>query len=158
MSDGALVRSTSSTFEQSCSVVTEIRAPIERVWALLTDAGGFAAWNSTVTELEGPIAIGQKLRITVPYSTRTFTPKVTQLDEPTAMTWSDGQAPFFRGVRTFALREVGEGTVEFSMTETLKGVMLPMARRSLPDFDPIFRDYADDLQAAAESTAGGEDS
>jgi hypothetical protein len=36
------------------------------------------------------------------------------------------------------------------MTEVLSGLMLPLARKSLPDFAPVFETYAADLKRAAE--------
>jgi hypothetical protein len=36
------------------------------------------------------------------------------------------------------------------MREVLGGLMLPMIRRSLPDFGPPFEKYAADLKRAAE--------
>lgn len=68
-----------STFRRECSVAVEIRAPAERVWALLTDAEDMARWNSTLTTIEGPIELGSTVRMRVPEAPdRTFKPKVTR--------------------------------------------------------------------------------
>jgi uncharacterized protein YndB with AHSA1/START domain len=140
-----------ATFRQSCAVHRTIAAPVARVWALLTDARRFPSWNSTVTSLAGEIALGQRLAITVPaVPNRTFRPRVTKLVPNETMVWSDGFAPMFRGVRTFEVNAQGANATEFTMTETLSGLMLPMIRRSLPDFAPTFEAYATDLQRAAE--------
>lgn len=150
MSREPAVTTTRSTFRQSVSVRCPIVAPAVRVWALLADARGFAAWNSTVTSIDGDIALGQRLAIKVPAApTRTFKPRVTKLAPNEIMEWSDGFAPMFRGVRTFTLAAAG-GTTDFAMTEVFSGLMLPMIRGSLPDFAPIFATYAADLQRAAE--------
>ena len=66
------------------------------------------------------------------------------------MTWSDGFAPMFKGVRTFELTAT-DGGVEFRMAEVFSGLMLPMIKGSLPDFVPIFEQYAADLKTAAEA-------
>jgi hypothetical protein len=131
------------------SVACSIRAPAKRVWSLLTDAAGFPRWNSTVTSIEGTIALGRKLRIRVPGQSRTFTPKVSRFEEGREMEWSDGMAPMFKGVRVFTLTEKGDVT-EFAMKETFSGIMLPMIKGSLPDFVPIFETYANDLKKEAE--------
>ncbi len=146
----ARAEKTASTFRQSCAVRCEIAAPAERVWKLLTDATGFPSWNTTVTRLEGTIALGERLALVVPIAPdRTFRPRVTRLVPNEAMVWSDGFAPMFKGVRTFTLTARGADT-EFSMTEVFSGLMLPMIRRSLPDFGPAFETYAADLKRAAE--------
>ncbi len=91
---------TSGTFRQSVSVQCTIAAPAARVWALLTDAAKFPTWNSTVTSIEGEIALGQRLAIKVPAVDRTFRPRVKAFVANERMVWSDGFAPMFRGVRT----------------------------------------------------------
>jgi uncharacterized protein YndB with AHSA1/START domain len=54
MQTESLSRKTGSTFRMDCRVTIAIAAPPEKIWALLTDAAGFARWNSTVTSIEGP--------------------------------------------------------------------------------------------------------
>jgi hypothetical protein len=66
------------------------------------------------------------------------------------MVWSDGAAPMFKGVRTYTLTPRSDGTTEFSMVEVFRGLMLPMIKRSLPDFAPAFATYAEDLKREAE--------
>jgi uncharacterized protein YndB with AHSA1/START domain len=149
-----MTATTTRTFRQSCSVRCTIAAPVARVWALLTDARRFPRWNSTVTSLDGEIALGQRLAITVPAAPkRTFRPRVTKLVPNETMVWSDGFAPMFRGVRTFTVAAYGASGTEFTMTEVLSGLMLPMIRGSLPDFAPTFETYAADLQRAAEAAS-----
>lgn len=146
-------RKTRTTFRLECSVTTDIRASAERVFSLLTNAPGFPGWNSTVTSIEGSIVAGQRLAIRVPSAPeRTFKPTVTELVPGKSMTWSDGFAPMFKGVRTFSVADKGDGTVEFTMREVFSGLMLPMIAGSLPDFAPIFDQYAADLKKAAEAT------
>jgi hypothetical protein len=140
-----------TTFWQVCRVRCAIRAAPERIWALLTDARGFTTWNTTVTSLEGEIVIGSKLALRVKLDPkRTFRPKVTKLQPAKSMEWSDGFAPMFRGVRTFTLTSGADGVTEFEMQEVFSGAMLPMIRKSLPDFGPAFETFAADLKRAAE--------
>jgi uncharacterized protein YndB with AHSA1/START domain len=152
MTDKTAAEKTATAFRQSCSIRCEIHAPPERIWALLTDAKRFPEWNSTVTSIDGEIALGHKLALKVPLDPkRTFRPKVTKLVANQGMEWSDGFAPMFRGVRTFTLAPKAAGITEFTMTEVLSGVMLPMIRGSLPDFGPAFETYASDLKRTAEA-------
>lgn len=144
-----------STFSQDCAVRCRIAAPSDRIWALLTDARRFPSWNTTVKSLEGEIALGNKLSLRVTLDPkRAFSPKVTKLDPAREMEWSDGFAPMFRGIRTFTLTPKGDGTTEFAMREVFSGVMLPMIRKSLPDFGPAFEAFARDLKRAAEAEGG----
>lgn len=143
-------RKESAAFRQSCGVAVAIRAKPEKVWALLTDAPSFPKWNPTVERIDGRIALGEKLAIRVPAAPgRTFKPKVSELVPGERMTWSDGQMPFFAGDRTFTVKSK-DGGAEFRMVEVFRGAMLPMIKGSLPDFGPIFEEYAASLKREAE--------
>jgi len=150
----ATATQTSSTFRMTCATTIDVRATPARIWSLLTNAADVPRWSSTVTRLTGTIAQGEKLALEVPAAPgRTFTPKVTRLEAERVMEWSDGFAPMFRGVRTFTLEPRPDGTTAFSMIEVFSGVMLPMIKRSLPDFGPSFVAYATDLKREAERPA-----
>jgi len=142
-------RTSSSTFRMECAIAVDIAAPIKKIWGLLSNARQLPSWNSTITSLDGEIALGNTLKLRVPISDRTFSPRVTELDAPHRMVWSEGFAPMFRGVRSFTLAEAAGGT-RFEMLEVFSGLMLPMIRKSLPDFAPAFERYAADLKLAAE--------
>ena len=98
----------------------------------------------------GQIREGERLRLHVPGTTRTFTPKVSDVIPNERMTWSDGVAPLFRGVRTFSLRPRDDGSTDFTMEEQFSGVVFALVKGSLPDFGPIFERYASDLKREAE--------
>lgn len=139
-----------STFTLRYAVRTAITAPPAAIWARLTDADDFPRWNSTVESIEGPIAPGQKLKIRVPVAPgRVFSPRVVEFVPAERMTWRDGFAPMFQGNRTYTLTPRG-ATTEFEMVEEFRGLMLPMIKKSLPDFRPIFDQYAADLKRACE--------
>lgn len=134
-----------TTFSLVYAVRVTIPASPATIWARLTDAAAFPTWNSTVTRIDGTIALGQKLAIQVPAAPgRTFGPKVTAFEPEQRMVWSDGFYPMFRGTRTYTLTPAGDAT-EFTMEERFEGVMLPLIKGSLPDFAPIFDRYAADL-------------
>ncbi len=150
MNAESMASKTSSTFRMECSVRCNIAASPKVIWALLTNAADFPRWNSTVTSITGEIAKGNKLKLEVPVSERTFTPKVIELVPESRMVWGDGMAPMFRGERTFTLTPREDGTTDFSMVEVFSGIMLPMIKGSLPDFVPVFEQYAKDLKREAE--------
>jgi hypothetical protein len=145
-------RKSATAFRMECSVAIRIEAKPDAIWALLTDAEDFPRWNSTVTSVAGKIALGERLALRVKLDPkRVFKPRVTELQAPTRMVWSDGAAPMFKGVRTFTLSPRADGATDFSMVEVLSGVMLPMIKGSLPDFGPAFEQYAADLKREAEA-------
>jgi hypothetical protein len=144
---------TESTFRLEYSVTIEIAATPATIWRLLTDAARFTSWNTTVTSIEGEIALGERLTLRVPLAPgRAFRPRVTGFDPGKRMVWSDGMAPMFKGTRTFSLTPESGGATVFTMVEEFKGVMLPMIKGSLPDFRAAFDQYAADLKRAAEAS------
>jgi hypothetical protein len=141
-------------FSLACRVEANIRARATVIWGLLTDAQRFPRWNSTVARIEGEIREGARLRLQVPGTNRTFTPRVSDVVPNQRMTWTGGFAPLFKGVRTFVLRQREDGSTDFAMEERFSGLMLPLVGRSLPDFGPVFERYANDMKREAErSTA-----
>ena len=152
MSDSAFTR-TNSAFAMTCRVRVSIRARAEVVWRLLTDAPGFPRWNSTVTAIEGQIREGERLKVHVPGTSRTFTPKVSDLVPARRMVWSDGVSLVFRGVRSFELTPLDDGSTDFVMEEHFSRLVFAMTKRMLPDFRPIFEAYANDLKHEAERVA-----
>jgi len=140
----------SSAFTMTCAVEVGIRATPQTVWYVLTDTKGFPRWNSTVTGIEGRIRDGERLSLRVPGTSRTFTPKVSDVVPARRMTWSDGFAPVFKGVRTFVLEAGDGGSTHFEMKERFTGLVFALARGMLPDFQPIFVAFANDLKLEAE--------
>ena len=141
---------THRVFSMTCGVKVNIRANAETVWGLLTDANGFSRWNSTVSGIEGQIREGERLRVHVPGTDRTFTPRVSDVVPNERMTWTGGFAPIFKGVRTLVLRPRKDNSTDFSMEERFSGLLLPLVKGSLPDFGPVFERYSNDLKREAE--------
>jgi hypothetical protein len=137
----------------TCRVSVNILASAKIVWSLLTDAKGSSRWNSTVTGIDGEIREGQRLKLHVPGTRRTFTPTVSGVVAERGMIWSDGIAGIFKGVRTFELKARNDTSTDFLMQEHFCGVMFALTKGMLPDFGPIFEVYAGDLRREAERIA-----
>lgn len=135
-----------------CRVEVGIQSPASGIWKLLTDAKNFPRWNSTVTAIEGEIRDGGRIRVHVPGTERTFRPTISDFLADARMTWTGGFAPLFKGVRTFQLTPQPGGSTTFVMQERFSGLMLPLVKRALPDFGPVFERYASDLKREAERT------
>jgi hypothetical protein len=144
------ITQTRGAFSLACRVDVNVRAPAERIWAVLTDAKDFPRWNSTVASIEGEIREGAKLRMRVPDTDRILTPRISGVVRNERMSWTGGFSPVFKGVRTFELRPRGDGSTDFTMAERFSGLMLPLVKRSFPDFGPVFARYANDLRREAE--------
>jgi hypothetical protein len=100
--------------------------------------------------IEGHIRKGGRLRLHVPGTSRTFTPKVSGVIPARRMVWSDGVTLVFKGVRTFELTPRDDGSTDFIMEEHFSGLAFALTQGMLPDFRPIFEAYANDLKREAE--------
>lgn len=139
------------TFSRSTNVSITIKADKSIIWTLLTQSHDIPRWNSTIISMEGKIEKGEKIKLkSTVDSSRTFSLKVASIAAEKEMVWSDGLAPFFKGVRTFNLLENGDGTCTFTMYEKLKGLTFPMAANSIPSFDDSFEQFAADLKSESE--------
>jgi hypothetical protein len=139
-----------TALSMTSGVSVKIRAPAEIVWRILTDAKGFPRWNSTVSGIDGEIRGGERIRVHAPGTKRAFTPRISDLVANKHMTWTGGVPAVFRGVRTFELKAVGDGSTTFIMQERFSSLMFALTKRFMPDFGPIFAAYANDLRDEAE--------
>lgn len=139
-----------TTFHRKTSVSIEIKADPALVWALLTKASDYPRWNSTVTSIEGNIALGEKIKLkSLLDAKRTFKLKVKEFEAEKKLVWGDGQ-----GNRIYTIRKNGNGTLTFSMTEKIGGLMFPMYAKMIPSFDQSFEQFASDIKKEAETIMG----
>ncbi|MDQ4058957.1 MAG: SRPBCC domain-containing protein [Actinomycetota bacterium] len=132
-----------------------IQASPDAIWAILTDAPNYPNWDSGVQEVEGRIALGEKIRVRSEANPdRAFPVEVTEFSVGRRMAWTGGMPlGLFKGVRTFALSPQAEGATKFTMREEYTGPLLPLIWRSMPDLGPSFETFAKGLKARAESSA-----
>lgn len=146
--DGQAV-TTKRWFSRQTTVAIEIAASAETVWKLLTDAGGFASWNSTIVSLTGTIAPGERIQLRSTLAPeRTFKLKVKEFEPCSRLAWGDGM-----GTRTFTLTANSSGGTRFHMSEVIGGPVFPLFARFIPSFDDSFNQFASDLKKAAEAAA-----
>lgn len=136
------------------SVATRIliQADREAIWRILTDAPGYPSWTSTVSRVDGRIALGEKVTVHAKVAPgRAFPVDVVAFDAPNRMVWRGGMPlGLFKGERTYALRPAGAGSVEFTMQEAYAGWLAPLITKSIPDLQPAFDEFAACLKARAE--------
>ena len=132
---------------------TLIRATPAAIWAILTDASQYPAWNTTVEKVEGRIAAGEKVTVHAKINPgRAFPVKVTEFAPGKQMVWTGGMPlGLFKGERTFVLTPRNDGMVEFRMREVYGGLLSPLIEKSIPDLQPAFDEFAADLKKRAEA-------
>lgn len=129
-----------------------IHASPKAVWALLTDAAQYPEWNPTVVRVEGDIALGKKIKVVATVSPeRAFPVTVSELVPCERMVWQGGMPlGLFRGVRTFTLTPTAGGGTSFAMREVFSGPLLGLIKRSMPNLQPSFDEFARSLKLRAE--------
>src|SRR3972149_9642522 len=138
-----------TAFRLEYSAGINIKAKPHRVWELMTNAGDFPRWNSTIKSIEGTIAAGKTIKLVATISAgRVFNLNIIEFLPEKRMVWRDGGA-MFKGVRTYTMEPKPDGTTDFTMAEVYTGLMLPMIAGSLPDFGPVFEQYLSDLKLEA---------
>lgn len=136
-------------FSRQTSVAIDIAASLETIWKLLTNAEAYTSWNSTVIELTGKIAPGEKivLRSTLAPD-RKFKLNVKAFESHKLLSWGDAM-----GTRTYSLTPSADGRTRFTMTEVIGGPIFPLFARMIPSFDDSFNQVAADLKRTAEESA-----
>jgi uncharacterized protein YndB with AHSA1/START domain len=126
-----------------------IDATPEQVWPVLTDVAAWPDWDSGVAKVDGRLALGEKLTITVEANPgRAFPVKVLALLAPERMVFRGGMPlGIFVGQRTYILVPEGTGT-RFTMREDYTGPLAGLIFSSIPDLGPSFRQFADGLAQA----------
>lgn len=131
-----------------------IDAAPEQVWRVLTNTAAWPDWNSGVTKVDGQLALGEKLSITVEANPgRAFPVKVVTLDEPGLIVFRGGMPlGLFTGERTYTLKSEGSRT-RFTMREQYAGPLAGVIFKSIPDLGPSFQQFADGLKRQTEARA-----
>jgi hypothetical protein len=131
-----------------------IQASPEAIWAILIDAPKYPSWDSGVQQVDGHIALGEKIKVRSEVNPdRAFPVEVTDFSPGRRMTWSGGMPlGLFKGVRTFTLSPQAAGATKFTVREEYTGPLLPLIWRSMPDLGPSFEQFATGLKQRAESS------
>lgn len=134
-------------FSRETRIESEIEAPPERVWSVLTHAPDVPRWNSTVLSLAGEIRAGGRLELVSTLAPgRTFKLRVTEFQPPHRLAWGDAM-----GRRVFALERIADGArlaTRLTMTERIGGPLFPLFARMIPPFDASFERFVADLATA----------
>jgi hypothetical protein len=135
------------TFSRQTSIGIEINADPKIIWALLTHGSDYPRWNTTVTSLQGNIALGEKIQLkSILDAKRTFKLKVKEFIPEKKLVWGDGM-----GNRIYTIDPQTNGLANFTMTEKIGGPMFPLFAKMIPPFDESFERFASDLKKEAET-------
>lgn len=114
----------------------DIRAPVEKVWDLLTDFKNFELWNPFIRKIEGTPSLGTKIKIHLHTSagkSRTYQPKITKLEPFKELRWfGKSTIPgIFNGERIFILEPIESNQIRFIHKEIFTGLLVHLVGNRL---------------------------
>jgi uncharacterized protein YndB with AHSA1/START domain len=115
--------------EPSVTVTTDIAAPPETVWRVLTEFSRYAAWHPMLA-LDGTAPAELTPGALVPFrltggpvEDQSFTAEVVEVAAPGVLSWQAGDPDVFHGRHTFELRPLPGNGTRFIDTERWSGPM-----------------------------------
>ncbi len=129
-----------------------INAAPEVVWKLLTDAGGYPAWDLTMDHIEGRLAPGESVKFFTKLSPQAFPVKVSTF-EPNRRLVLTGGMPLglFKSERTHSLTPTANGGTQFHTEEIFSGLLEPVFGKNIPDLTGNFQGFVAALKKRAEA-------
>lgn len=115
---------------------TEIDAPPETVWKVLTNLPEFARWNPFIRNARGSMEVGGEVHVHVrpPLGLPLrFRATVTERDEKHAIRWHGHVLAdwFAAGDHIFKIEELPGGRARFTQKETFTGILPWLGKRLL---------------------------
>ena len=114
----------------------DIRAPIERVWAILTSFESFPQWSRFILTIEGKARAGERLSVKLDDgggSPMHFRPAVIACEEQVELRWRGtvGAGFLFTGEHRFHLSPTTDGSTRFTHSERFRGLLVPLLWKKL---------------------------
>lgn len=142
---------------RSVGASTEIDAPVERVWAVLTDVASYPSWNPFTVSVKTDFTMGSPVDMQVDLFGRGKTMHqveyITGYVEGTRVSWGVNVGPgwFITADRWQQLTDLGDGRTRYETVDEFTGVgvgfMLLLMRRHMARG---FADVARALKARCE--------
>ena len=111
-------------------IKTEIMvdATIDQVWPVLTNFPAYSQWNPFIRGIEGRLAIGERLKVTIQppqQKAMMFRPKIIALSPYEELAWKGSLfvPGIFDGVHRFILKKTADNKTLFTHTECFSGLL-----------------------------------
>lgn len=140
---------------QTLDAATEIEAPADRVWEVITDFASYPQWNPFIVRAEGILVEGARLRITIRapgYRQVTFKPRVLRAVSGRELTWLGRTflPGLFDGRHSLTVETLGESRARFRTHEEVTGILLPVLGKVMRASQQGFEELCAALKARAE--------
>jgi len=114
--------------------MTEIDAPAERVWQVLTDFGRYPEWNPFIRRVDGAPARSAQLAVLVqPEGSRAlhYRPRVVTVRPPRELRWRIRVPGLINGEHRFVVEPLGDRRSRLIHEKRVRGLLVPFLRWGL---------------------------
>lgn len=133
----------------------DLPGPPSAVWGVLVDGAAWPSWGSGVTEFDGEIRLGARVRMrTAIAPTRSFSVRVDALDEAHLIEFVGGMPlGLFRGRRIYRLDATTAASTTCLLREEYSGRLVRLIWPRMPDLTASFEQFVNGLKAAVLARA-----
>jgi uncharacterized protein YndB with AHSA1/START domain len=137
------------------SLATTIKAPPDRIWALLTDVRGYERWNTLIPQAEGSAVQGARLRLRIVRPTGkvvSFRPRIIKVSPQKELVLDATilHTSLLHMTHFFTLVPQGSSENILLQRWTASGAMLPLLWPKLKQRMERFSIFGDDLRSTVE--------
>ncbi len=141
---------------QTLDASTEIDAPAERVWEVVSDFASYPEWNPFIVRAAGEQRPGARLEVTIVapgVRAVTFKPTVLDLRPGRLIRWKGRLVlpGLFDGRHALSVDPLGDGRARFTTHEEVTGILLPFLGKVMRASQEGFERMAAAVKARAES-------
>jgi hypothetical protein len=143
---------------QTLDASTEIDAPAERVWQIVSDFAHYPEWNPFIVRAEGEQRPGARLEVTIVapgVRAVTFKPTVLDLRPGRLIRWKGRLLlpGLFDGRHALSVDPLDDERARFTTHEEVTGILLPFLGKVMRASQEGFEQMAAAVKARAEAGA-----
>ena len=129
------------TFSVRIEATTQIDAPVDSAWSVLSDTSAYGSWNPFVKRLDGQLAPGETIEVTMALAGRKpqeLKPRIVGFEPGRSFEWLGQIGPrgVFDGRHRFELRPLTDERCELVQSEVLSGALVPFFKGMLTGSTP----------------------
>lgn len=133
----------------------DIDAPVDRVWAIVSEAATYPEWNPFIRRIEGTLQPGSRLTVRIEPpggSGMTFKPTVQAVQPNQLLRWLGRLVVpgVFDGEHSLRLELIDSNRTRFIQSERFSGVLVPFLGGALTRTERGFEQMNQALKARAE--------
>ncbi len=121
---------------QQLDAYSDIDAPPEKVWAVITDFDSFPEWNPFIIRASGSLRVGERLHVTLKVPEMrpvSFKPRLLDVEHGHLMRWKGITLlpGLFDGRHALSVEASADGRSRFRTHEDVTGILLPFLGRTM---------------------------